>query len=244
MTRRNLTGKSKKKPENALSHGLYASEIVLPWEDETHFLELLNEFRMEYQPDGPTEKELTLDLARLRWHKRRMMRSAQLKFYEDATARRIGQATKGSFNEFTRAVEAEAANNIEIQEMLRRYAALIERELVSIMEQHPVELLAAEEYRVAARELDRDRLSLISKAATEFLVPLAKKIQGVRDESDIVNLAYSPDALEKVFRLEAMIDARFDKTLGRLLALQDYKRSVRMRQIEQSTGKRKRAEVE
>jgi hypothetical protein len=36
--------------------------------------------------------------------------------------------------------------------------------------------------------------------------------------------AYSPEYLEPVFRVEALIDARIDKLLGRLVSRKEYKR--------------------
>jgi hypothetical protein len=41
---------------------------------------------------------------------------------------------------------------------------------------------------------------------------------------------YSPEYLEPLVRLEAMIDARIDKALARLLSLKEYKRIAAIRE--------------
>jgi hypothetical protein len=42
--------------KNALSHGAYAQDFVLPWENEQDFVDLHKGLRIELEPDGPSEK--------------------------------------------------------------------------------------------------------------------------------------------------------------------------------------------
>jgi hypothetical protein len=226
------------KSKNALRHGLYASDMVLPWENEADFKALLAEFCDEYQPLGPTEQELVIDLTRLRWIKRRIMRSAQLRFREDVMATRIGQAEKGSLDALMDHVETEAKRDPGIRQGIKEVKSIINQELTSIHNQQPNKNMT-EEDRVALHKLNEMRLDLISRAATGLLAPLEKSIQGLRNEKNVVELAYAADTLERIIRLEAIVDVRFEKTLGRLLALQDFKRTTIPKQIEQVSGKRK-----
>ena len=106
------------KNKNALRHGLYASDIVLPWEDEADFTALLEEFVKEYQPQGPTEHELVIDIARLRWLKRRIMRSAQQRFHADAIANRDGKVAKSGFVKRRKNFEVEGKQREEIRHTL------------------------------------------------------------------------------------------------------------------------------
>jgi hypothetical protein len=47
---------------------------------------------------------------------------------------------------------------------------------------------------------------------------------------DLLSRTYSPEYLEPLVRLEAMIDARIDKALARLLSLKEYKRIAAIRE--------------
>ena len=38
--------------KNALTHGFYATDVVLPWENQQEFDGLLRAFQDEYCPDG------------------------------------------------------------------------------------------------------------------------------------------------------------------------------------------------
>lgn len=59
---------SNSKPsKNALSHGFYADEIVLPWEKQQEFDDLHEALRDEYCPDGVSEEAAVFDLASLHW---------------------------------------------------------------------------------------------------------------------------------------------------------------------------------
>ena len=69
--------------KNALSHGVYSSEVVLPWENEQDFKDLLEELRDELFPNGRSEEEAVFDLACLHWKKRRLNIGSQLAFRRD-----------------------------------------------------------------------------------------------------------------------------------------------------------------
>ena len=55
--------------KNALSHGAYAQDFVLPWENEQDFVDLHKGLRDELEPDGPSEEEVVLGVAGLYWKK-------------------------------------------------------------------------------------------------------------------------------------------------------------------------------
>ena len=62
---------SNSQSKNALTHGFYASDIVLAWENQQEFDALLQAYRDEYCPDGVSEEAAVFDLASLHWKKRR-----------------------------------------------------------------------------------------------------------------------------------------------------------------------------
>jgi hypothetical protein len=58
----------------------------------------------------------------------------------------------------------------------------------------------------------------------ERLVSLLKIVESLPSAEMTLGRAYSPGYLEPVIRIEALIDARIDKLLGRLVSLKEYKR--------------------
>jgi hypothetical protein len=63
---------SKKQPKNATSHGLYATDVVLPGENEQEFEDLYQSIRPELSPDGASEEEEVFDVSHSRFVMRRM----------------------------------------------------------------------------------------------------------------------------------------------------------------------------
>src|SRR5436190_21453017 len=61
-----------KPSKNAISHGFYACDVVLSWENQQQFDDLLKALEVEYCPKGITEKLAVFDLASLHWKKRRL----------------------------------------------------------------------------------------------------------------------------------------------------------------------------
>jgi hypothetical protein len=58
-----------------------------------------------------------------------------------------------------------------------------------------------------------------------FTIPLIEAFdEGRPSAEDSLRRTYSPEYLEPIIRLEAMIDARIDKALARLVSLKEYKR--------------------
>ncbi len=60
--------------QNALKHGVYAVESVMPGEDPADFDKLCDEFGQRYLPDGPYEKSLVRQMADAEWRMRRIVR--------------------------------------------------------------------------------------------------------------------------------------------------------------------------
>jgi hypothetical protein len=63
--------------KNALIHGIYASDILLPDESEEHFDELYQKLRSDLNPESPLEEEAVLDVVRFYWLKRRAIKAAK-----------------------------------------------------------------------------------------------------------------------------------------------------------------------
>jgi hypothetical protein len=57
-----------------------------------------------------------------------------------------------------------------------------------------------------------------------FTIPLLEAFEARPSAEDSLRRTYSAEYLEPIIRLEAMIDARIDKALARLVSLKEYKR--------------------
>src|SRR2546423_1760850 len=87
---------SNKKNRNSLVHGIYSSDLVLPWERAEDFYELLEGMRLDFEPNGATEDDIVFEIAVLHWRKRRINRALQLTFLESDAATEIEKSGKRS----------------------------------------------------------------------------------------------------------------------------------------------------
>ena len=65
---------SRKSKLNAIKHGLFSEMIILPGEDPEEFDALYLALSDEWSPDGPTQEDRVLNIAKNLWRKRRLSR--------------------------------------------------------------------------------------------------------------------------------------------------------------------------
>jgi len=73
--------KKRAKKKNALKHGVYSREVMLPGENIRSYYALAEEFVEEWAPDGPTERSLVERLVHLHWVRQRLDRYDQTRLY-------------------------------------------------------------------------------------------------------------------------------------------------------------------
>lgn len=66
---------------NLLRHGILSDHAVLPWEDVAEYDALLKDLITEYEPIGPAERSLVVELAQI-FIKRRRLRAAEKAIYQ------------------------------------------------------------------------------------------------------------------------------------------------------------------
>jgi hypothetical protein len=71
---------SKKKNKNALKHGAYAKDIVLPNESAEEFEQLRQEFHLQFNPIGAPQEAVVRELAEIQWVKNRLNRPLRQSF--------------------------------------------------------------------------------------------------------------------------------------------------------------------
>jgi len=210
--------------KNARTHGLYASEVVLPDESQKEFDDLLESYRHEYCPDGISENEAVDELAILNWKRRRL---------ETGVRQALQQLNSVRPNTSDELVE------------LVRSAQVVQLETV----QHITERLAKQ-----AQKLDPTtapagliiEFEELTAALGEYnlrfgeLCSSRRRAEEQRYE-DIVQ-AYLPDILERELKIQAEIDRRADKLLKRLGTIRTFKelcgtKPAKANKIEAATNK-------
>lgn len=83
------------KPHNAITHGAYARESVLPWEDAERFESLHSSLRAELNPNGPIEEAIVAEIADLYWRKRRLAMGAQIAVHRVGIPEGLAAAANG-----------------------------------------------------------------------------------------------------------------------------------------------------
>jgi hypothetical protein len=67
------------KRPNALKHGVFSDAVLIPGEDSGEYKQLLAELMDEWKPAGPTLRDEVIELANLRWKRRRLRKFIQTK---------------------------------------------------------------------------------------------------------------------------------------------------------------------
>ena len=81
--------------KNALTHGVYAQEVVLPWEDAQAFDKLHGEIRRDLKPSGFLQEQTVREIAAEYWRKKRLAITYALPFYKKPMTPELMKAGKG-----------------------------------------------------------------------------------------------------------------------------------------------------
>ena len=233
------------RPKNALSHGLYASDLVLAWENEQDFVDLHESIRQELNPVGSLEDIAVLDIARLHWVKRRLNVGAQLAYHRHPDAPAITEAGKEGWQGVRNYLRD---TNGGVDTMAMHIRAFSKAHLVALknvmelIDKRIGQMLSAPgEYKPKLRKIQQsdgyDLMETIS-AEVQFLGQLGENLRslGIRisemlQQSEKHDLeqrpgerAYRPDVVERTVKVEAQIDKQIEKALARLANLKEYKR--------------------
>jgi hypothetical protein len=215
-----------------LVHGLYAKDVLLPWDDREEFAALHRGLKQEFFPSGQSEEECVIDLAHLHWQKRTVWRLRTAAVLRDPFTREIVATEKKSWSGIRRTLRENARE---------------ERSLVETMENSVAKAIAEVERlgKKLAKDLPWEEVEKKTpllragiELATNSLLPLLEQVRQLPDAEGAFDKNYLPAALEKNVRLEAMIDARISKVLARLVALKEFKRTPAGNPLAQLTGSR------
>ena len=210
--------------KNALTHGVYAANVVLSWENQQEFDDLLRRYWDEYCPDGVSEETAVFDLASLDWKKRRLEAGLQQALQKQRDFGAAADAGDLIADDMARAAaQLHTAAAQRISENVRKRVEYVSKPDEAKADSEVVEF---EKFNVLAKEF-----RLVSEDLVSFLHLVEKR------KLDQIDRTFGPDIMERELKILAEIDRRIEKVLKRLVWAKEYKRlygakSVNANQIE------------
>lgn len=219
------------KTKNALIHGISASDNVLPWESEGDFEKLFTDLQTEWAPEGRSEQETVLSLARLHWLKHRLMRATRLASLKDPFIAELDEAGVKNWDDVERLIREKSTTDSSVIDLAKKsfedLSAALNAAKAMMTMANPDTGEITKQVGDLHDLFSKFVVPHFSKAREQYLGP-DSKLTGPANNADpkatAVHSSYHPDYLEKIIRLDASIDARIDKTLARLTSIKEYKR--------------------
>ena len=216
-----MTEKSeKKKPAAALVHGLYAKDVLLPWDSKEDFEKLHDDLKAELFPCGRAEEETVLDLANMHWRKHTLWRMRMIAVLKDPFTQDILETEQKSWAGIRKRLRAAAKSEHSLLGGLEATVTHLQSRIQRLQKKLS-ESSDTEEIKVREQTLDA-----CMRVFGERAIPLLHKLKQGPDAEQAFDNAYVPECLEKMERLEAALDARIAKLLARLVGLKEFKRTA------------------
>src|SRR5215469_5037466 len=95
---------------NALVHGLYAKDVLFPWDCKEGFEKLHEDLKVEFSPHGRAEEEAVLDLAMLHRQKHTLWRMRQVAVLKDPFTADILETERKSWSGIRKSLRSAAKN--------------------------------------------------------------------------------------------------------------------------------------
>jgi hypothetical protein len=209
---------TKPRKKNALAHGIYGKDIVLPWESRKEFEKLLADLRDEFPPEGRMENEIVFDLAHLRQLKYRVHQMYIAAAYSDPFVSDLVEARQKSWAGMRSHLRTNSINERAMSELMNGMFLADAEESAKTLAQ------ALRGGKLVNSQIVQGKGYV--DVMKNFTIPLieAHEADARSSAEDSLRRTYSPEYLEPIIRLEAMIDARIDKALARLVSIKEYKR--------------------
>jgi hypothetical protein len=188
-----------------------------PWESRKEFEKLLADLRDEFRPDGRTETDIVFDLAHLRWQKYRLHKMYIAAAYKDPFVSDLVKARLKSWPGMRSYLQKNAIEERTMSELMNElFFADVEDSAKALAQ-------ALRGGKLSNSQIVHEKGHL--DVMKDFTKPLIEAYEAEKSSAeDSLRRTYSPEYLEPIIRLEAMIDARIDKALARLVSLKEYKR--------------------
>jgi hypothetical protein len=223
--------------KNALAHGVFATDIVLPWENGEEFVALHNALRDELDPQGVSESETVLGLAGLHWKKRRLNIGSALSYRRHPDAGALTEAGKQGWTGVEEYVRSTAGDGGGVNEALRAVVKAHTDTLMTALTVMNQKIAEKDTAPPPSRGLGVDRSAVYTKqiealaqlakelnVSAGAILPALKLIETQDIPQSVAERAFRPDIIEREVKLGALIDKQIEKTLAHLVLLKEYKR--------------------
>jgi len=215
--------RKKDRSKNALKHGAFSRELILPGESRKEYERLLSELEAEYSPSGPSETYLVNHLASLLWRERR------LQVYRQAM-----------LEQRVRTIESNNAARHR-----RGALKLLAPQLAAATTAKEVEAILASRYFTPAAitsdvpQPPPDQEANWGPAIAEHLnkMEVAKQLHGIDAFMHALDYALDPREMERELLQENRLHEEIDKTIKRLAQVKGYKKLGLVARVDVDTSK-------
>jgi hypothetical protein len=210
-------GRSNRK--NALIHGVYSRDVILPFESREDFEVMHADLRLELRPDGHIEEWIVFDLAHLYFQRFRILKMWQAAAYNDPFIGDLIRSRKKSWSGIKKHLRNQGKSFRDVTEALAGFCAKLTAAAKGLAVDVISGGLGKSEIDSAERKLDAIKL-LVEKS----VLPLMRTLEQGPSADETLKRAYSPESVEPIIRLQRSLDAREANLLAKLVRLQEYKR--------------------
>jgi len=202
-----------------LSHGIFSKDVLLAWDDREEFAKLLDGLTLEFFPDGQSELEAVFDLAQLYWQKRTLWRLRTAAVLRDHHTQEILATGEKSWVAIRRALRKKARDDRAVINAMGDTFTTAFSDLSRLTKK------IRQEPNTEKNETLTELLGAAIELIRSAVLPQLRKIRKMSDVEDALDKNYVPEDLEKISKLEGIIDSRITKTMARLVATKEFKRT-------------------
>jgi hypothetical protein len=215
------------KRPNAIKHGVFAATAILPGEDPSEFEELHSELIAEWMPDGATEQDAVLSIAKAVWRKRRVQRFLTAQFMKHS-----GDPNHIWYDE-TVALETLAAC---VRQDPETAFSLAERFLHPVRKAHFKKKVALSRFRSTSEWAEAILKEIDLLLAELHADPEGRRLVGMYQSAE----ALSGDLFKQELALDERLDAMIDRAVKRLIQTKAMKQMLAQSSPERAGGSAKR----
>lgn len=206
----------KYKHPNAFKHGVFAETAILPGEDRQEFEELHAHSLEEWKPDGPTEEDAVLSIAKAFWNKRRLQKYLDVQFFKNSR-----NPSHPAYDKDEAKMDLAMAMQTDPERNFKRCSYLLDASTFQdLRDRFPrTNFKTTEEW---AGAVVNDLTAGYRAGARNMAPALARTTANMHAFlTSFENL--SEDILERVLALDERLDATIDRAVKRLIQLKAMK---------------------
>jgi hypothetical protein len=216
-----------------LSHGVYASDVVLDWENEQDFKDLFENLRAEFCPNGASEEEAVFDIASLMWKKRRLNVGSQLAFHRHPDAGALVEAGhRDGWSGVADYLKTNVGDGDRMCEAIRAMAkshALAFSKACALIDERLERVLAgkSDPESTQSDSVELQQLIILAKELNVTTGMVHDKLQLIETydlDQKVCERAYRPEIMERELKIRAELDKRIEKAIQRLITIKEYKK--------------------